>query len=58
VAVLTTPAMPAAPAEIWRRIGIQAHPSTARLPADADWGQYPGGLPVEKGDPLFPRRKA
>ncbi|MDQ1411619.1 MAG: methionyl-tRNA synthetase, partial [Acidimicrobiaceae bacterium] len=28
-----------------------------RLPAAAEWGGYPGGLPVEKGAPLFPRIK-
>ena len=26
-----------------------------RLPDAAAWGGYPGGLPVAKGDPLFPR---
>ena len=26
-----------------------------RLPDAARWGGYPGGLAVEKGDPLFPR---
>jgi methionyl-tRNA synthetase len=58
VAVLISPAMPASAAEIWRRIGLEADPSSARVPADAAWGQYPGGVPVVKGDPLFPRRKA
>ena len=29
-----------------------------RLPAAAAWGGYPGGLPVIKGDGLFPRIKA
>jgi methionyl-tRNA synthetase len=57
VAILITPAMPAAAAEIWSRIGLEGDPSSARVPADAVWGQYPGGVPVVKGDPLFPRRK-
>ena len=43
--------------EIWRRIGLEGDPSSARVPADAAWGEYPGGVPVVKGDPLFPRRK-
>ena len=49
--------MPATAAEIWRRIGLDGAPADRRLPADAGWGGYPGGLPVEKGAPLFPRRK-
>jgi methionyl-tRNA synthetase len=57
VAILISPAMPAAAAEIWRRIGLEGDPSSARVPADAVWGLYAGGVPVVKGDPLFPRRK-
>ena len=57
VALLVTPAMPATAAEIWRRIGLGGSPAERRLPEDAAWGGYPGGLTVEKGAPLFPRRK-
>lgn len=57
VAVLIVPAMPSSAAEIWRRIGLDGAPADQRLPAAASWGGYPGGLPVEKGAPLFPRRK-
>jgi methionyl-tRNA synthetase len=57
VAMLASPAIPTAAAEIWRRIGVAGDPSEARLPGDARWGGYPGGVPVLKGDPLFPRRK-
>ena len=58
VAVLVVPAMPTTAEEIWRRIGLRrrARP-TSGCPAPAAWGGYPGGLPVEKGAPLFPRRK-
>ena len=56
VAVLATPAMPRACAEVWRRIGLPGSPGDQRLPSAAEWGGYPGGLPVEKGGPLFPRR--
>ncbi len=56
VAVLATPAMPAACAEVWRRIGLPGTPAHQRLPEAARWGGYPGGLAVEKGAPLFPRR--
>ena len=55
VAVLATPAIPQTCAEIWRRIGLSGRPDDQRLPAAADWGGYPGGLTVVKGDPLFPR---
>jgi len=55
VAILATPAVPRACAELWRRIGLPGDPSDQRLPAAAAWGAYPGGLPVDKGAPLFPR---
>jgi methionyl-tRNA synthetase len=58
VAVLASPAIPAASAEIWRRIGLSGSPADRRLPEAAAWGGYPAGSPVERGDPLFPRIKA
>ena len=56
VAVLASPAMPTACAEVWRRIGLEGAPEDQRLPDAANWGGYPGGVAVEKGDPLFPRK--
>jgi methionyl-tRNA synthetase len=56
VAVLASPAVPNAAAELWRRIGLPGSPEGQRLPDAARWGGYPGGLAVEKGTPLFPRR--
>jgi methionyl-tRNA synthetase len=60
VALLASPAIPTAATEIWRRIGLSDSPASLRgaLPAAAEWGGYPGGLPVEKGAPLFPRLTA
>jgi methionyl-tRNA synthetase len=55
VALLAAPALPRASAEIWRRIGIDADIASARLPCDAEWGGYPGGVAVKTGPPLFPR---
>jgi methionyl-tRNA synthetase len=55
VAVLASPALTRAPAEIWRRIGLTDDIAQARVPDTVTWGGYPGGLPVEKGAPLFPR---
>jgi methionyl-tRNA synthetase len=57
VALLVSPALPSTAVEIWRRIGLDGSPSDERLPAAAAWGQYPGGVAVEKGAPLFPRRR-
>jgi methionyl-tRNA synthetase len=57
VALLASPAIPVAAAEIWRRIGLEGRPEDQRLPAAAAWGGYPGGRPVVKGEPLFPRRR-
>jgi len=57
VALLTWPAMPDTCAEIWRRLGLPGAPDECVLPADANWGGYPGGLEVEKGAALFPRRR-
>jgi methionyl-tRNA synthetase len=58
VAVLVSPAMPQAAAEIWRRLGLKGEvdePGSVERGA-LTWGGYPGGLQVEKGAPLFPRR--
>ena len=55
VAILAGPALTRSPAEIWRRIGLDGDPAAARVPDDVAWGGYPGGRPVEKGAPLFPR---
>ena len=58
ITLLIAAAMPSTAAEIWARIGMDGSPLERRLPADGAWGGYPGGRPVEKGAPLFPRRKA
>ncbi|HET7524275.1 MAG TPA: methionine--tRNA ligase, partial [Acidimicrobiales bacterium] len=55
VAVLASPALTRASQEIWDRIGLPGRVTDQRLPAAAAWGGYPGGLPVERGAPLFPR---
>jgi methionyl-tRNA synthetase len=57
VALLIWPAMPDTASEIWRRLGLTADLATCRVPQDAAWGGYPGGLTVDRGEPLFPRRK-
>ncbi len=57
VSLLIVPAMPSSARELWRRIGLTGSPDEQRLPDAGSWGGYPGGLQVEKGPPLFPRRK-
>jgi methionyl-tRNA synthetase len=59
VAVLVAPAMPSVAREIWRRLGIPGQVDEPGVVANGalTWGGYPGG-PVEKGAPLFPRRRA
>jgi methionyl-tRNA synthetase len=55
VALLASPALPGSCAEVWSRLGLPGSPEGQRLPEAAAWGGYPGGLPVRKGPPLFPR---
>jgi methionyl-tRNA synthetase len=59
VAVLVAPVLIETAGEIWRRIGVPGSPSApgnAAEPGVLSWGGYPGGVTVEKGAPLFPRR--
>jgi methionyl-tRNA synthetase len=58
VAVLASPAIPRASAELWARLGLPGSPTDVRVPDELAWGGYPGGLAVTKGDPLFPRLDA
>ncbi|MFZ4718619.1 MAG: class I tRNA ligase family protein, partial [Ilumatobacteraceae bacterium] len=55
VSVLASPAVPVSAQAVWERIGMPGLVADQRLPEAATWGGYPGGLPVVKGDPLFPR---
>ncbi|MGH9189826.1 MAG: methionine--tRNA ligase [Acidimicrobiales bacterium] len=57
VTVLASPAMPSACAEVWRRIGLAGSPGDGPLGVAATWGGHPGSVRVEKGSPLFPRRR-
>ena len=57
VAVLASPAIPGTAQAVWQRIGMPGQVADQRLPEAAEWGGYPGGLTVTKGQPLFPRRQ-
>ena len=56
VALLASPVIPNASAELWRRLGLLGTPEDQRVPDAAQWGLLPAGSKLEKGDPLFPRR--
>jgi methionyl-tRNA synthetase len=58
VALLASPVIPNATAELWRRLGLEGTPEQQRLPDAAAWGGLPAGSRLEKGTPLFPRFEA
>jgi methionyl-tRNA synthetase len=56
VALLASPVIPRAAAELWRRLGLAGAPEDARVPDDARWGAAAtAGNALEKGPALFPR---
>jgi methionyl-tRNA synthetase len=56
VALLASPVIPHAAAELWRRLGLPGSPEDQRVPAAAAWGSAEtAGNPLEKGPALFPR---
>ena len=57
VALLASPVIPNAAAELWRRLGLPGRPEdAARFPTRPRGGRLPAGAPLEKGEPLFPRK--
>ncbi|MGC8509446.1 MAG: methionine--tRNA ligase [Acidimicrobiales bacterium] len=56
VSVMASPAMPGVCGEIWRRLGLDGQPEDETIEVSGHWGLYPPGHPVEKGEPLFPRK--
>jgi methionyl-tRNA synthetase len=57
VAILCSPAIPDTAQAVWERIGMPGDVTDQRLPEAIEWGGYPAGREVVKGDPLFPRIK-
>ncbi len=55
IALLTSPVIPNAAAELWRRLGLAGRPDDQVLPEASRWGLLPAGARLEKGAPLFPR---
>jgi methionyl-tRNA synthetase len=59
VALLASPVIPHAAAELWRRLGLAGAPEDQRLPGAAAWGSAPtAGNALDKGTALFPRLDA
>ena len=58
VTILIVPAIPNTAQEIWRRLSLDGAVAEQPLEASTSWGQFPEGVTIEKGDPLFPRIKA
>jgi methionyl-tRNA synthetase len=59
VALLASPVIPGAGAELWRRLGLPGTPGDQRVPAAAAWGAGPAAVaPLRKGPSLFPRVEA
>lgn len=56
VAILAWPAIPGSCEELWARLGLPGSPADQRVPVDVRWGGYRGSVPIEPGQPLFPRR--
>jgi methionyl-tRNA synthetase len=57
MSILLLPFMPRTPQRIWEQLGLDraAHASVLTLAAAAKFGQFPVGVHVKKGEPLFPR---
>ena len=56
VTILAQVALPTTTQEIWSRLGLSGSIADMRVGRDTNWGLYPGGLTVTKGQPLFPRK--
>jgi methionyl-tRNA synthetase len=53
-AILTTPVLPRAAAELWHRLGLSGRPDAPPYGETARFGTFPSSR-VEQGEPLFPR---
>ena len=54
IAILIQPFMPETPEKIWNQLGI-AHKSLVEWERAKEWGVYPVGASVNKGEVIFPR---
>ena len=54
VTALLAPVMPAATAQVWKRLGLTGDPAVTKLDELA-WGQFPKTRRIGKIEPVFPR---
>ena len=55
ISILIEPFMPETPAKIRAQLGIAGRPELTAWESAAQWGVYPDGTAVQKGEALFPR---
>jgi methionyl-tRNA synthetase len=55
LALMNSPAIPDAAAELWSRLGLEGRPEEQTFEAAGGWGGLPTGVTVTTGAPLFPR---
>ncbi len=57
-AVYLKPFIPATALSIWKQLGLTQDFDQVRLPESGQWGLFPKGIKVQKGQPLFPRMES
>lgn len=57
VSLASFPVIPETAAEVWRRIGLEGPLADQGVDNMLSWGLYRSDRRIEKGPPLFPRRK-
>ena len=55
IAMLVSPAVPRAAAELWARLGLEGSPEGRNYVEDGRWDGLSSGAHVRSGSPLFPR---
>ncbi|HOJ09177.1 MAG TPA: methionine--tRNA ligase [Clostridiales bacterium] len=55
ISVLVQPFMPETPEKIWHQLGIAGKEELVSWESAQNWGMYPDGIHVNKGDVIFPR---
>lgn len=55
VSVMLQPFMTQAPLKIWKQLGLEGHDAVISWESIRTFGNFPQGVKVLKGDPIFPR---
>lgn len=55
VTILTTPFMPQMANKVWSQLGIEQEAEAHTWESAKAWGGIPGGVKINRGEPLFPR---